>query len=114
MDIVFPVIQPIPVLHEWANNLMVLGWIRGFVPQIIPSLTAMHGPAEQQREQLVEALRAPAEGAPQEMTAIAAVTTELAKDETTPVTEIAVEQASESAASRSDGGESHLDDPNAP
>lgn len=54
LGLCMPTIQSWPLLAQWAPGA--LGWFRTFVPQLVPSIEAIHGPVAQQREAYVAEL----------------------------------------------------------
>ncbi len=56
MELVGPVLTIDPAINEWAHTLPAITWLRSFIPQLIPTIEAVHGAAEQQREQYVALL----------------------------------------------------------
>ena len=51
-----PTIQADQQLSAWVMSDGVLAWLQQTVPQLVPSIEALFGPADQQREQFIQAL----------------------------------------------------------
>jgi hypothetical protein len=47
-----PVIESVPEIKGWIYSDGVLPWLMSYIPQLCPSIEAIHGPADQQRQAL--------------------------------------------------------------
>ncbi len=56
LELVLPTIQAHSEIAAWAMKPDVQGWMQSFVASLVPTIEAMHGTADQQREQYVAVL----------------------------------------------------------
>jgi hypothetical protein len=114
MNIVLPFIQQDQRLNDWVQNFSVVLWVRDFVPNLIPTIEAIHGPADQQREQLVESLRAPPAPEPVVQDAPAPVLATVTEVVSATVVIPPTEQIVEAPTAPPGESGSHLDNPDEP
>ncbi len=130
--LMLPVVQANSQLAAWIMMPGMFEWIRTFVSQLPPSLEAVYGPAQAQRDQLAALLAAgpaptaetvatPAEAATPAADATPAPTGEAAPVEQVPVVDLTGAGAQETAPAAEPAVEaapaeaaSHLDHPDAP